>query len=121
MRRAQQSGSISFHEGNRLHLYEVLHENSPNLICVVNTTGTPYFKKQPLPDVVVWYGLSQGIRDGILKEVTGNIRAVKFDDDDVDHFIAHIIEDFFADYGQTKLPDGNPARLAIYFPQTDDV
>ena len=35
-----------------------------NLICVINTTGTPYFKKQMLKDVVYWYGLSQGIKDG---------------------------------------------------------
>jgi hypothetical protein len=26
---------------------------------VVNTTGTPYYPKQPLRDVVVWYGLSE--------------------------------------------------------------
>ena len=29
-----------------------------NVIVVVNTTGTPYFKRQPLRDVVFWYGLS---------------------------------------------------------------
>ena len=27
-----------------------------NLICVVNTTGTPYYQHQPLKDVVIWYG-----------------------------------------------------------------
>ncbi len=32
-----------------------------NLLVVVNTTGTPYFERQPLRDVVVWYGLGQGI------------------------------------------------------------
>ncbi len=26
-----------------------------NVICVVNTTGTPYFQRQPLKDVVIWY------------------------------------------------------------------
>ncbi|MGD2254087.1 MAG: DEAD/DEAH box helicase family protein, partial [Anaerolineales bacterium] len=30
--------------------------------CVVNTTGTPYYERQLLRDVVMWYGLSQGIR-----------------------------------------------------------
>ncbi len=39
-----------------------------NLYCVVNTTGTPYFQRQPLKDVVIWYGLSQGIKDGIRKK-----------------------------------------------------
>ena len=40
-----------------------------NVVCVVNTTGTPFFGRQPLRDVVAWYGLARGIRDGILKEV----------------------------------------------------
>lgn len=91
-----------------------------NLLCVVNTTGTPYFQRQPLRDVVVWYGLSQGIRDGILKEVAGNIQAFDFAGD-VSAYVAHVVEDFFRDYGDVTLPDGTPAKLAIYFPQTDDV
>ncbi len=91
-----------------------------NVVCVVNTTGTPYFQHQPLRDVVIWYGLSQGIRDGILKEVAGNIQAFSFEGQ-VDAYLQHVIKDFFCDYGQVALPDGTPAKLAIYFPQTDDV
>ena len=93
---------------------------STNVICVVNTTGTPYFQRQPLRDVVVWYGLSQGIRDNILKEVAGNIQAYEFDGQ-VEAYVAHVVEDFFRDYGGVTLPDGTPAKLAMYFPQTDDV
>jgi len=92
-----------------------------NMICVINTTGTPYFRRQPLRDVVIWYGLSEGIRDGILKEVAGNIYAFSFDDDSTDQFVAHVIEDFFRDYGQVSLPGGALAKLALYFPQTDDL
>lgn len=99
---------------------DYLHANT-NLICVVNTTGTPYFQRQPLKDVVVWYGLSQGIRDGILKDLSGNIHAFSFDDDNADQFVAHVVRDFFADYGDVRLPNGAPARLAIYFPQEDDL
>jgi hypothetical protein len=51
-----------------------------NLVCVVNTTGTPYYQHQPLRDVVIWYWLSEGIRDGILKEVSGNIQAFDFEE-----------------------------------------
>jgi len=91
-----------------------------SVVCVVNTTGTPYFKRQPLRDVVIWYGLSQGIRDGILKEVAGNIQAFSFEDN-VEAYLTHIVEDFMKDYGDVKLPDGTPAKLAVYFPQTDDV
>ena len=91
-----------------------------NVICVVNTTGTPYFQRQPLRDVVIWYGLSEGIRDGILKDLAGNIQSYDFSGDPAP-YLAHVIKDFFADYGHVKLPDGTPAKLAIYFPQTDDV
>lgn len=91
-----------------------------NVICVVNTTGTPYFRRQPLKDVVIWYGLSEGIRDGILKDLSGNIQAYDFSGDAV-AYVAHVIEDFFRDYGNVRLPNGAPAKLAIYFPQTEDV
>lgn len=92
-----------------------------NVIAVINTTGTPYFQRHPLKDVVVWYGLAQGIGDGILKEVAGNIYDYAFDDANADEFVAEVVRDFFATYGDHALPDGSPARLAIYFPQTDDL
>jgi hypothetical protein len=100
---------------------DYLHHNSPNLICVVNTTGTPYYQKQPLKDVVTWYGLSEGIKDRILKDVSGNILAYSFDAGNADKFIAEVVKDFFAEYGGVTLPNGAPAKLAIYFPQTDDL
>lgn len=89
-----------------------------NLIVVVNTTGTPYYKKQLLKDVVYWYGLSQGIADGILKELKDSIysyESVKTND-----FLKIVIKDFFEDYKNVKLKDGTHSKLAIYFPQTDD-
>jgi type III restriction enzyme len=101
---------------------DYLAENSPNLIVVLNTTGTPYFQRQPLKDVVVWYGLSQGIREGILKELSGgNIQAFDVGASQVDAFVAHVVRDFFATYGAVRLPNGAAAKLAIYFPQTDDL
>ena len=91
-----------------------------NVVCVINTTGTPYFQKQPLRDVVIWYSLSEGIRDQILKEVNDNIQSYKFEDN-IEAYVSHVVEDFFKDYGEVSLPDGTPAKLAMYFPQTDDV
>lgn len=91
-----------------------------NLICVINTTGTPYFRRQPLKDVVIWYGLSAGIKDGILKGLAGNIHAYDFLGD-AKTYVSHVIEDFFRDYGDVRLPNGAPAKLAIYFPQTADL
>lgn len=91
-----------------------------NVICVVNTTGTPYYRRQPLKDVVTWYGLSEGIRDGILKDLSGNIQAYDFSDDAA-AYVAHVIQDFFIEYGGVCLPNGAPAKLAMYFPQNDDL
>ena len=91
-----------------------------NVVCVINTTGTPYFRRQPLKDVVIWYGLSQGINEGILKEVAGSIRSYDFDGK-ADVYVRYVIEDFFRDYGEVSLPNGAPAKLALYFPQNDDL
>ena len=95
-----------------------LAENT-NLIVVVNTTGTPYYGKQILKDVVYWYGLSQGIKDGILKEVRGNI--VAYPDVEDEQFIKDVITDFFKNYKDVRIHDGSPAKLAIYFPQIEDL
>ena len=101
---------------------DYLAEYSPNLIVVVNTTGTPYYQRQPLKDVVVWYGLSEGIRDGILKELRGgNIQAFDVGASQVEEFVGHVVRDFFGEYGDVRLPNGAPAKVAIYFPQTDDL
>lgn len=99
---------------------DYLHSQT-ELVAVVNTTGTPYLNRQPLLDVVFWYGLSQGIRDGILKPVAGHIHAYEFDDQSTDDFLAAVIDDFFTVYRDHRLPDGHAAKIAIYFPQVEDL
>lgn len=99
---------------------DYLHQNT-DVICVVNTTGTPYFKRQPLKDVVIWYGLAEGIRDNILKQVSGNIKAYSFDAEHADEFLHQVVTDFFKQYADVITPDGSPAKLAIYFPQESDL
>ncbi len=90
-----------------------------NLLVVVNTTGTPYYQRQLLRDVIYWYGLSQGIEDGILKEVRGNIIAYqKVSDKD---FIVDVVKDFFQEYKDVRVGSGEYAKLAIYFPQIGDL
>jgi len=89
-----------------------------NLIAVINTTGTPYFERQPLRDVVVWYGLGEGIRDGVLKELANNIQVFDLDESDAAHLVERIVTDFVDEYWSTALPDGSPARMALYFPNT---
>ena len=97
---------------------DYLAENT-NVLVVVNTTGTPYYKKQMLRDVVFWYGLAQGIKDGILKDVKGNI--VSYGDVSSTNFLRETIKDFFENYRNVKIFGGSPAKIAIYFPQTDDL
>lgn len=90
-----------------------------NLLAVVNTTGTPYYQRQLLRDVIYWYGLSQGIEDGILKEVRGNIMAYpEVSDKD---FIVDVVKDFFQEYKDVRVGSGEYAKLAIYFPQVADL
>ncbi|WP_090138083.1 DEAD/DEAH box helicase family protein [Limnohabitans sp. DM1] len=90
-----------------------------NLIVVVNATGTPYFEKQPLRDVVIWYGLGEGIRDGVLKELARNIKVLELDDTQADELTAQIVNDFVRDYWTVSLPNGAPARIALYFPNIE--
>lgn len=90
-----------------------------NLIVVINATGTPYFERQPLRDVVVWYGLGEGIRDGVLKELAKNIKVFDLGDGEAETLVANVIEDFVRDYWAVALPNGAPARLALYFPNIE--
>ena len=90
-----------------------------NLIVVINATGTPYFERQPLRDVVVWYGLGEGIRDGVLKELAKNIKVFELGDGEADTLVSSVIEDFVRDYWAVSLPNGAPARLALYFPNIE--
>ena len=98
---------------------DYLAENT-NVLVVVNTTGTPYYRRQFLRDVVVSYSLSDGIRDGILKDPSGNIQAWDFDGDP-GPYLEYVIADFFRDFGNVRLPNGSPAKMAIYFPKTNDL
>jgi len=97
---------------------DYLAENT-NVVVVVNTTGTPYYKKQMLKDVIFWYSLSQGIKDGILKEVKDSIYS--YNDIDAKDFIDTVVEDFFKEYGSTSIYDNSKSKIAIYFPKTEDV
>lgn len=90
-----------------------------NLIVVVNTTGTPYFERQPLRDVVIWYSLGQGISDGVLKELASNIQVFDLEEAQTEHLVERIVADFIETYWEVALPDGSPSRLALYFPQTE--
>ena len=99
---------------------DYLHENT-DVVCVINTTGTPFFEKQLLKDVVTWYGLSEGIRDNVLKDVEHNIKSYSFDGTRTPEFIESVLQDFYDNYKNVRLPNGAWSKIAIYFPQEDDL
>ena len=91
-----------------------IHEKT-KLVAVINTTGTPYSKRQMLREVVAWYSLGEGIRDNILKSLHNGIVQYPIGmipDSDV---IRSVIKDFFDNYGNVSLPDGAKAKIAFYF------
>ncbi len=85
------------------------------LICVVNTTGTPYSGSQTLKDVVYWYGLDQGIKDNVLKSLNRSINTYTFNDQTLDDILEEVITDFFDKYRETRLITGQQAKIAFYF------
>ncbi len=93
---------------------DYLHAEN-NLVCVVNTTGTPYVGTKTLPDVVYWYGLSKGIEDGILKSLQNSIITYDFDDTPPEEVFDDVIRDFFNNYKDTSTLNGSSAKIAFYF------
>ncbi len=91
-----------------------IHEQTP-VVAVVNTTGTPYYKKQTLKEVIVWYGLADGIKDNILKDLNDGVHEYDMREKDDATVFENIISEFFGQYGDVELPDGSKAKIAFYF------
>lgn len=94
-----------------------LHDKK-EIICVVNTTGTPYYKSQTLKDVIFWYGIAEGIQDNILKSLRNGIRSysIKKDTESTKEMIEDIVQHFWNKYGTIKTIDGSNSKIAFYFP-----
>ena len=91
-----------------------IHEHTP-IVAVVNTTGTPYYKKEHLKEVIVWYGLSDGIQDNILKELCNGVHQYDIKGQSEKIVFNDIIQVFFNKYGKVSLPNGAKAKMAFYF------
>jgi hypothetical protein len=63
-----------------------IHQET-NLVCVINTTGTPYVKGEMLKDVVFWYGLDQGIKQNILKSLENGIQTFDMKEEDCERWL----------------------------------
>ena len=91
-----------------------IHEKT-KLVAVINTTGTPYAKKQMLREVVAWYSLGEGIRDNILKSLHNGIVQYPIGTIPDADVVRSVISDFFENYGDVSLPNGAKAKIAFYF------
>ncbi len=91
-----------------------IHEKT-DLIAIINTTGTPYAKRQMLREVVAWYSLGEGIKDNILKSLHNGIVQYPIGTISDADVIRSVINDFFENYGDVSLPDGAKAKIAFYF------
>ena len=85
------------------------------VIAVINTTGTPYFKRQMLREVVAWYSLGEGIKDNILKSLHRGIVHYHIGDDSEEEVVGNVIDLFFENFGDVALPNGAKAKIAFYF------
>lgn len=90
-----------------------------SLIAVINTTGTPYYKRQMLREVVAWYSLGQGINDNILKSLHNGIEHYTMKSRTEEDVIREIIRIFFKEYGNVALPNGAKAKIAFYFKEQE--
>ena len=91
-----------------------IHQQTP-IVAVVNTTGTPYYKKQHLKEVIVWYGLGDGIKDNILKDLTHGVHQYDIGEQPEQEVFHDIIREFFTNYRDVSLPNGARAKIAFYF------
>lgn len=91
-----------------------IHEKNP-VVAVINTTGTPYYKMQTLKEVIVWYGLGDGIRDNILKSLEEGIYQYNMKEQSEQEVFGDIVRKFFQVYGDVTMPDGAKAKIAFYF------
>ena len=85
------------------------------VIAVINTTGTPYYKRQMLREVVAWYSLGEGIQDNILKSLRRGIVHYDIGSGSEEEVIRNVIGLFFENYGDVTLPNGAKAKIAFYF------
>ena len=85
------------------------------VIAVINTTGTPYYKRQMLREVVAWYSLGEGIKDNILKSLHRGIVHYHIGSAPEEEVIQNVIDLFFNNYGDVTLPNGAKAKIAFYF------
>lgn len=80
-----------------------------SIVACYNFTGTPYVKRQVLPEVVYAYGLRESIKNGFLKDAA----PIGFDNVKDEEFLKKSITMFWEKYGG-KTYEGLPPKMAIF-------
>lgn len=86
-----------------------------SIVGCYNYTGTPYVDRQPLPEVVYAYGLSDSIRNGYLKQA----RPQAFENVKSEDFLRTAITEFWGKYGGQTY-EGLMPKLAIFASTIDE-
>ena len=86
-----------------------------SIVGCYNYTGTPYVDRQPLPEVVYAYGLSESISNGYLKQA----HPQAFENVKSEDFLRSSITDFWEKYGEKTYEGLNP-KLAIFASTIDE-
>lgn len=86
-----------------------------SIVGCYNYTGTPYVDRQPLPEVVYAYGLSDSIRNGYLKQA----RPQAFENVKSEDFLRTAITEFWEKYGGRSY-EGLTPKLAIFASTIDE-
>jgi hypothetical protein len=86
------------------------------LINVVNFTGTPYVNNKLISDVVYYFGLKQGIEEGILKRVS----FVEYENVKSEDFVLEVVNVFTDRYKGLKL-EGKLPKIAFYSSSIEDL
>lgn len=97
-------------------LAEELANKGSSIVACYNYTGTPYVKKQVLPEVVYSYGLRESINNNYLKEV--DVKG--YDNVKNEEFLRAVITQFWERYGNKEY-EGLPPKLAIFAAKIEEL
>ncbi len=65
--------------------------------------------------MIVWYGLGDGIKDNILKDLNNGVHQYDIGNQSEEKVFNDIIEEFFKTCTDVSLPHGAKAKIAFYF------
>ncbi len=96
-------------EGNIKKLKETINRihKDKALVNCINMTGTPYINGVMIQDVVYYYGLKNGIEDGILKQA----EVIEYGEVKDTEFLSNVVSEFWKEYGEERI-EGKLPKIA---------